>query len=268
MKSECNLTIRNLGVIDEADIDITKINVVGGVNSSGKSTISKILYCFLKSPKSPEKLLENEGFRNLNLDNIKFKSDSKFRDIFYFENISILDLKDLQILEVDHIKHIKECLEIETANPDSDILTKIADIIEEGCCTTSSAGIKQIGVIQMLLENGSLQKDSFLIIDEPESNLHPEWQIRFANILAMLSKELNITLYLNSHSPIFIEAISLYAQYYDLINQTNFYLSEKRQNNKFTFRKIDPKNMGEVYENLTSPYDFLDSLKAKIIFKE
>ena len=48
MKSECNLTIRNLGVIDEADIDITKINVVGGVNSSGKSTISKILYCFMK----------------------------------------------------------------------------------------------------------------------------------------------------------------------------------------------------------------------------
>ena len=83
MKSECNLTIRNLGVIDEADIDITKINVVGGVNSSGKSTISKILYCFLKSQGSPEKLLENEGFRNLNLDNIKFKSDSKFRDIFY-----------------------------------------------------------------------------------------------------------------------------------------------------------------------------------------
>ena len=268
MKSECNLTIRNLGVIDEADIDITKINVVGGVNSSGKSTISKILYSFLKSQDSPEKLLENEGFRNLNLDNIKFKSDSKFRDIFYFENISILDLKDLQILNLDHIKHIKECLEIETANPDSDILTKIADIIDEGCCTTSSAGIKQIGVIRMLLENGSLQKDSFLIIDEPESNLHPEWQIRFANMLSLLSKELNIRLYLNSHSPIFIEAISLYAQYYDLINQTNFYLSEKRQNNKFTFRKIDPKNMGEVYENLTSPYDFLDRLKAKIIFKE
>ena len=268
MKSECNLTIRNLGVIDEADIDITKINVVGGVNSSGKSTISKIMYCFLKSQDSPEKLLENEGFRNLNLDNIKFKSDSKFRDIFYFENISILDLKDLQILDVDHIKHIKECLEIEKASPDSDILTKIEDIIDEGCFQTSSAGIKQIGVIQMLLENGSLQKDSFLIIDEPESNLHPEWQIRFANILALLSKELNITLYLNSHSPIFIEAISLYAQYYDLINQTNFYLSEKRKNNKFTFRKIDPKNMGEVYENLTSPYDFLDRLKAKIIFKE
>ena len=268
MKSECNLTIRNLGVINDADIDISKINVVGGLNSSGKSTISKILYCFLKSQGSPEKLLENEGFENLNMDNIEFKSDSTFSDIFYFENISILDLKDSKILEVDHIKHIKECLETEKTISDSDILKKIQDIIDDGCCTTSSAGIKQIGVIQILLENGSLGKDSFLIIDEPESNLHPELQIRFANILALLSKELNITLYLNSHSPIFIEAISLYAQYYDLINQTNFYLSEKRQNNKFTFRKIDPKNMGAVYENLTSPYDFLDRLKAKIIFKE
>ena len=268
METEFNLVINDLGVINKANIDINKINVVGGLNSSGKTTVSKILYCFLKSPESPEDLLENEGFRNLNLEKIQFKSDSSFNDIFYFENISILDLKDSQILNMDHIKHVKECLEIEKTSPNIDILSKIQDIIEDDCCLTSAAGIKQIGVIQILLENGSLDENSFLIIDEPESNLHPEWQIKFAQILVLLSKELNITLYLNSHSPIFIEAISLYAQYYDLISQTNFYLTEKQKNGKYNFKKISPKNMGEVYENLTSPYDELDKLKAKILFKE
>lgn len=130
------------------------------------------------------------------------------------------------------------------------------------------SGIKQIGVIQLLLLNDKLKKDGYLIIDEPEVNLHPEWQIKFAEILVLIAKELNITLYLNSHSPMFIEAITLYSQYYDLIKQTNVYLTQESQNDKYIFRKIDPKNMGAVYENLTKPYDELDKLKAEILFKE
>ena len=44
-----NLKINNVRSINKADINISKINVVGGVNSSGKTTVSKLLYCFLKS---------------------------------------------------------------------------------------------------------------------------------------------------------------------------------------------------------------------------
>jgi len=130
------------------------------------------------------------------------------------------------------------------------------------------SGIKQIGVIQLLLLNNKLKKGGYLIIDEPEVNLHPEWQIKFAEILVLIAKELNITLYLNSHSPMFIEAMSLYTQYYDLIEDTNVYLTQEVADDKYIFKKIDSKNMGEVYENLTKPYDELDKLKAKIIFKE
>ena len=256
------IEIKDVGVINEANISINKINVVGGVNSSGKTTASRLLYCYLKSTD----LLENEGFTNLNLENIKFSSDSQYSDIFYLDSISILDLKDLKILELDHIKHIKKCLEIEKKDSSSEVLTKIKSIISDDCY--SSAGIKEIGVIQILLENGSLKENSFLIIDEPESNLHPDWQIKFAEILVLLVKEFKITLYLNSYSPIFIEAISLYSQYYDLINKTKFYLTKKQANGKFNFKKINPKNLGEVYENLTKSYDELDKLKAKILFKE
>ncbi len=268
MTGEVNLEIKDLGVINKANINIDKINVVGGINNSGKSTASKLLYCFLKSPDSPEDLLENEGFKNINCENIKFKSNNTFSDIFYLENFSILDLQDSYILGLDHIKHVKECLEIKNENMDVNVLSKIRDIINDECSLTSSAGMKQIGVIEILLKNQSLTENAFLIIDEPESNLHPDWQIKFAQILVLLSKELNITVYLNSHSPIFIEAISLYAQYYDLLDQTNFYLTDSQTNGKFIFRKIDSKNIGEVYENLTSPYDYLDKLKAKILFKE
>ncbi len=139
---------------------------------------------------------------------------------------------------------------------------------EETFNVNISSGIQQIGVIQILLSNYKLQPKSFLIIDEPEVNLHPEWQIKFAHILVLLAKELDINLYLNSHSPMFIEAISLYSKYHDLIDETNFYLTDESENGKFNFRKISPDDMGAVYENLTSPFDELDKLKAEILFKE
>ena len=255
--------------INQADISISKINVVGGVNSSGKTTVSKLLYCFLKSQiddESIDYLMDSEDLSDLKDSKISFNGDFVPSEIFYIDNISVFDLKDLDILRVNHIIHIKEALENEDFNNSSEIVSKIDKIIQ--CDSLNSAGIKEIGIIQILLQNNKLKENSFLIIDEPEASLHPQWEIKFAEILVLLAKELNIHIYLNSHSPMFIEAISLYSQSYDLLNETNFYLTQKQSNDRYNFKKINPKNMGAVYENLTSPYDELDKLKAKILFKE
>ena len=48
MENKINIKINDVGPINKADIDLNKINVVGG-NATGKSTTSKLLYCFLKS---------------------------------------------------------------------------------------------------------------------------------------------------------------------------------------------------------------------------
>lgn len=261
------IKLNDVGSINNADINISKINVVGGVNSSGKSIVSKLLYCYLKSQKDDESLdflMDSEGLSNLKDSDISFEADLNPSEVFYIDNISILDLKDLDILRVDHIIHIKEALENENTSTKT---TEIQKILKNDCTNLSAAGIKQIGIIEILLQNNSLKKNSFLIIDEPESNLHPQWQIKFAQILTLLVKQLNIYIYLNSHSPMFIEAISLYSQYYDLLDETSFYLTQKQVNNKYNFKKINPKNMGEVYENLTKPYDELDKIKAEILFK-
>ena len=262
------IKVNDVGSINNADINISKINVVGGVNSSGKSIVSKLLYCYLKSEKDDESLdflMDSEGLGNLKDSDISFETDTVPSEVFYMDNISILDLKDMDILRVDHIIHIKEALENENFSKRPPV---IDDILNADCTHLSAAGIKQIGMIEILLQNNSLKENSFLIIDEPESNLHPEWQIRFAQILTVLVKEMNISLYLNSHSPMFIEAISLYAQYYDLFDETSFYLTHQEDNGKYSFKKISARNMGEVYEDLTKPYDELDKLKAEILFKE
>ena len=50
--------------------------------------------------------------------------------------------------------------------------------------------------------------------------------------------------------------------------QPNIYLTEKHKLGGFTFKKIDPKDMGAVYENLSRPYDDLDELKSELLLRD
>ena len=115
------------------------------------------------------------------------------------------------------------------------------------------------------MANRKLKGNSFLIIDEPEVNLHPEWQLKLAEILVLLAKNLNIHVYINTHSPLFIEAMSLYSERYGLLNDTNFYLTQKHKLGGFYFRKIMSHELGLVYKNLAEPYDMLDKVKIDIL---
>lgn len=127
-----------------------------------------------------------------------------------------------------------------------------------------SSGIQQIGIIQKLLSNYRLQPGAFLIIDEPEVNLHPEWQFKFAEILVLLAKELDITLYLNSHSPMFIESLNAFSQYYDMQDDVNYYLTEPSEvEGKYNFTKIPSNKLYKIYNNLGNVYDLIDKLRLE-----
>ena len=132
-----------------------------------------------------------------------------------------------------------------------------------------SSGIKQIGILQILLLNDKLKKDSYLILDEPEVNLHPKWQFKFAEILVLLAKELNITLYINSHSPMFIESLDAFCEYYDMEDEINYYLTEKSDEEfKYDFTKINSKELYKIYDNLGSPYKLINQLKLRKKFNK
>ena len=58
------LELENIGPIDTAKINIGKVNIVGGKNSTGKSTSSKLLYCFLRSNSSTRQELTKKSLKN------------------------------------------------------------------------------------------------------------------------------------------------------------------------------------------------------------
>lgn len=101
-----------------------------------------------------------------------------------------------------------------------------------------------------------------MILDEPEVHLHPGFQVQLAKILVLLAKDLNITIYVNTHSPFLAEAIEVYSKFYKMYNQTNFYLTEKVKNkNKFNYILMDDEDILEVYNTLGYPFETLNSIR-------
>lgn len=108
-----------------------------------------------------------------------------------------------------------------------------------------ATGIKSFSILQLLLKNGILTDKTLLIIDEPESNLHPQWIIEYARIIVMLNKELGVKFFLASHNPDMVSAIRYISEKEGVLESVNFYLAERKDNKfsydyKFLDKEIDP----------------------------
>lgn len=88
-----------------------------------------------------------------------------------------------------------------------------------------ATGSKLFFMIKLLLENGSLSEDTILILDEPESHLHPEWINKFAEILVLLIRELKLRIVLTTHSPNLLLALESYVKTYAIKELAHFYLA-------------------------------------------
>ena len=79
-----------------------------------------------------------------------------------------------------------------------------------------------------------------------------------------MAKELDITLYINSHSPVFIESMDAFIEFYDMENEVNYYLSEETEiYDKYNFNKINSDELYKIYDNLGNAYDLIDQLRLK-----
>ncbi|MGN1167769.1 MAG: AAA family ATPase [Lachnospiraceae bacterium] len=118
-----------------------------------------------------------------------------------------------------------------------------------------SSGLKIFSVIQKLLENCALQTNDILIVDEPEVNLHPKWQVVLAEIMVRIYKELGIYIIVNSHSPYFIRAIQVKMAEYECARQGRFYFMED-QGNEAVCSDVT-NNVDRIYDALYQPLNML-----------
>ena len=88
-----------------------------------------------------------------------------------------------------------------------------------------ASGIKTMGLLQILLQTLSIGPNKPLLWDEPENHLHPEWQIKFAEILVLLAKQ-GIPILVSTHSPYFVQSIRFFSAKHSLEKYTDYYLAE------------------------------------------
>lgn len=425
------LELENVGPIDSAKINIGKVNIVGGINSTGKSTSSKLLYCFLRSNSSTRQELAKKSLQNaletlnrnlkrfipreyradldifkpsyfspraelsledlmdsfdemkeiylnfidnemgienskdkklietkdrledkfnttehlvdiidsnsyelytsiiqnllelefnigedektlgiaylyseddynytINFEDYKFEYENNLdlEEVYYIDSFSIFDMKGEGNFNSEHVQTLYKSLLDDKKSKDmfdkikneeiKNIEAKINEIIggkveynkrefnykNENLSVemkNTASGIKQIGIIQLLLANRKLSPNSFLIFDEPEVNLHPQWQIKLAEVLVLIATKLDITIYINTHSPLFIEAIDAYSEYYNIQDETNYYLTlPSEKEGYFNIEKIDSDELYIIYDNLGNPYEELDIVRVMATYND
>lgn len=108
-----------------------------------------------------------------------------------------------------------------------------------------ATGIKAFSILQILLKRGYLTSNTLLIIDEPESNLHPQWIVEYARMIVMLNKELGVKFFLASHNPDMVSAIRYISEKEGILDNVNFYIAEKEEKTfsydyKYLMKDIEP----------------------------
>ena len=78
----------------------------------------------------------------------------------------------------------------------------------------TSEGVKKISIMDRLLGNGYVNKESVLFIDELESALHPDAICDFLDMISYISHEMGIQVFISTHSYFVIKKLYLIALKY------------------------------------------------------
>ena len=125
-------------------------------------------------------------------------------------------------------------------------LTFLREDGKEFNLTEVATGIKAFSIIQLLLKNGHIDNRTLLIIDEPESHLHPQWIVEYARMIVLLHKHIGVKFFLASHNPDMVSAIRYIAEKEGVLDNVNYYLAEKAEGKAYLYNfrslgtEIDP----------------------------
>jgi len=101
----------------------------------------------------------------------------------------------------------------------------------------ASSSVNQLTTLFLYLKYWAEKHNNFLIIDEPEENLHPGNQVKLSNLLLKFATQHNNRILLNTHSPLMVENINNYVYLNILRKSTGQDVAKIIQQNRLN---IDP----------------------------
>ena len=282
------LQLKNIGMIKEANVKIDGLTVIAGENDTGKSTVAKELYSEITPLKGLGSLNRYLNFREneIRANKVIFIDTPNSLDTFSFIKNSTL-LIHRQRLNI-HLPEYRVDLILELSQDivekpkKSNLYHNIEELIggrvfydksrddifyekyslenKQFKMENTSNGIKMFGFLQILLLNKAIQKDTVLILDEPEVHLHPKWQLKYAELIIQLVKN-GVKVLVNSHSPYMIEALERYAEKADV--PADFYLAEDGFIDKV--EDNNSKTLAKIFHKLSAPYETFNKMDSEIL---
>tara|TARA_R110002124_G_scaffold194731_1_gene361802 strand:- start:789 stop:2252 length:1464 start_codon:yes stop_codon:yes gene_type:complete len=118
-----------------------------------------------------------------------------------------------------------------------------------------SFGMTNIGIIQAVLSKNIINSGSFIFIDEPESNLHPEWQNILAHTLTRLSEN-GVYVIVTSHSTDMLKALDINSQELKINDKLSTYYLEP-DGELLYMNNENLSQIEQARQKLLEPYDDL-----------
>lgn len=119
----------------------------------------------------------------------------------------------------------------------------------------TASGIKVFGLLQILVTNEFVAKNTVLIFDEPENHLHPKWQLKLAEVLLKLVEN-GVYVLVSSHSPYLIEALKRGVDRAGLDTESRFALAQEKSIK-------DENRLSDIFEVLAEPFEVFRKMDAE-----
>lgn len=228
--------LENINNIQHADINLDGIAVITGSNESGKSTIARVLctVCAI--------------------------NDKKVHNLFYDEDITLINTQGHVVLadqnktySLSFSKGYKFKTRTPVSNNDSIVLNRTLLKLK---------GVLPRGAFKRLISDGRIQHNGFLVIDEPETHLHPSKQLEAAETIVMMRKQFGLHVLLTTNSPYFLHAMEVYSAYHKIADQCFYYLAVSKDGG-IEFENVNG-NIDRIYKEFLAPIQKLKNVEAEI----
>lgn len=123
-----------------------------------------------------------------------------------------------------------------------------------------ASGQLGLAVFAKLLENGWVANDTISIFDEPESHMHPHWQLIYADLLVRCVEELGATIVVTTHTPYMLQALKVFSDQ-RIKDKAAFCLAE-RKGDHAQITVDDSPDLDRILPLMTDPMERIQLLKV------
>ncbi|ELV04732.1 AAA family ATPase [Brachyspira hampsonii] len=174
------------------------------------------------------------------------KRDINFEAVYYniIKKTELPKLRELDDDLLEIAKKIENAIGGKTIYKNNNFFIDYKNIGEVSF-DMAAEGHKKLALIYILIINGEIDKNTILLLDEPESNLNPTLTDLLVNILLSLSK-LGLQIFIATHNSFILDDIELQRTDKDSVMYHSFYFDENDFNSGV---KIESKEILLDLEN-------------------